>query len=68
MVEETKAEKKPTAKKAAPKTEKPAAPKAKASSSVCKSTVKSTQRKQGIKKFQYFPQISQIFRKLLVFN
>lgn len=41
-----KAEKKPAVKKAAPKTEKPAAPKAKASSSA-KSTVKSTQRKQG---------------------
>lgn len=41
-----KAEKKPAAKKAAPKTEKAAAPKAKASSSA-KSTVKSTQRKQG---------------------
>ena len=39
-------EKKPVAKKAAPKAEKPAAPKAKASSSA-KSTVKSTQRKQG---------------------
>ena len=39
-------EKKPAAKKAAPKAEKPAAPKAKASSSA-KSTVKSTQRKQG---------------------
>ena len=46
VVEETKAEKKPTAKKAAPKAEKTAAPKAKASSSA-KSTVKSTQRKQG---------------------
>lgn len=44
--EKPKAEKKPAAKKAAPKTEKPAAPKAKASSSA-KSTVKSTQRKQG---------------------
>lgn len=39
-------EKKPAAKKAAPKAEKPATPKAKASSSA-KSTVKSTQRKQG---------------------
>ena len=39
-------EKKPAAKKAAPKAEKPAAPKAKASSSA-KTTVKSTQRKQG---------------------
>ena len=39
-------EKKPVAKKAAPKAEKPAAPKAKASSAA-KSTVKSTQRKQG---------------------
>ena len=47
VVEETaKAEKKPAAKKAAPKAEKPAAPKAKASSSA-KTTVKSTQRKQG---------------------
>ena len=43
---EEKAEKKPAAKKAAPKTEKPAAPKAKASSGA-KSTVKTTQRKQG---------------------
>lgn len=39
-------EKKPAAKKAAPKAEKPTAPKAKASSSA-KTTVKSTQRKQG---------------------
>ena len=46
VVEETKAEKKPTAKKAAPKTEKTVAPKAKASSAA-KSSVKSTQRKQG---------------------
>ncbi|AZI20918.1 DUF5606 family protein [Chryseobacterium taklimakanense] len=43
---EEKAEKKPAAKKAAPKTEKPSAPKAKASSGA-KSTVKTTQRKQG---------------------
>jgi hypothetical protein len=45
VVEEPKAEK-TNCKKAAPKAEKPAAPKAKASSSA-KSTVKSTQRKQG---------------------
>ena len=46
IVEEKSVEKKAAAKKAAPKAEKPAAPKAKASSSA-KTTVKSTQRKQG---------------------
>lgn len=46
VVEEKPVEKKAAAKKAAPKAEKPAAPKAKASSSA-KTTVKSTQRKQG---------------------
>ena len=46
VVEEKLVEKKAAAKKAAPKAEKPAAPKAKASSSA-KTTVKSTQRKQG---------------------